>query len=116
MLHAFLHLAVPALLAWSGTLQQWWRRYLWLLAGLLVDADHLLASPIHDAQRCSMGFHPLHTWPAVLIYAVLTAYKPTRWLGYGLLLHMALDALDCLGMTGGSAQLANFFRWPGDGP
>lgn len=112
MLHVLLHFTVPALVALCGRAGTWRQRYLWLLAGLLVDADHVLATPIYVADRCSMGFHPLHTWPALLVYAALLAFRPTRWLGIGLLLHMGLDTLDCLGMAGGVEQLSAYFRRP----
>lgn len=116
MLHAVLHLTVPAALAWLSTRWRtqlaWWPRYLQLLAGLVVDVDHLLATPVYDPGRCGMGFHPLHTWPAVLLYLLLAGWKPARWFGCGLLLHMLLDTLDCLGMPGGSAQLLHFFGRP----
>ena len=69
-----------------------------MIATMLVDLDHLLAQPMYDPNRCSIGFHPLHTWPAILVYVALTWPKKTRWLGLGLLIHMALDGLDCAWM------------------
>lgn len=112
MLHVLLHFAVPALVVLAGKAGGRGRRYLWLLAGLVVDVDHLLADPVYVADRCSIGFHPLHTWPALLLYLLLPLFRPTRWLGFGLLLHMALDTLDCLGMAGGAGQLRAFFAGP----
>jgi hypothetical protein len=38
---------------------------------MIVDVDHLLADPIYDPNRCSIGFYPLHTTPAIVIYAAL---------------------------------------------
>ena len=35
---------------------------------MLVDVDHLLANPIFDANRCSINFHPLHTYYAIGVY------------------------------------------------
>jgi hypothetical protein len=35
---------------------------------IIVDLDHLLADPIYDPNRCSIGFHPLHSYPAIVIY------------------------------------------------
>jgi hypothetical protein len=66
-----------------------------MIATMLIDLDHLLAHPVYDPQRCSIGFHPLHTLPAMIFYAVLVFPKPTRLIGIGLLIHMALDAIDC---------------------
>lgn len=84
-----------------------------LIATMLVDVDHLLADPIYDPERCSIGFHPLHTAPAIAFYVALaglpfvlksqandTGPKPTvrtlHLIGLGLLIHMALDLGDCL--------------------
>ena len=81
------------------------------MLGLLVDVDHVLADPIYDAMRCSIGFHPLHSFYAVLLYCLLCVFKPVRLLGIGLLIHMLLDALDCLMMPTGLAQLGGFFPY-----
>lgn len=66
-----------------------------MLAAMIVDLDHLLATPIYDPHRCSIGFHPLHTAPAIGAYIVLALLPATRLFGLGLIIHMALDALDC---------------------
>lgn len=112
MLHILLHFAVPAVLALVVKARPWWKVYALLMLGMVVDVDHVLASPLYDPLRCGMGFHPLHTWPAVLLYMGLTAYRPTRVVGVGLLVHMLLDTLDCLGMPGGAAALSSFLQWP----
>jgi hypothetical protein len=65
---------------------------------MVVDLDHLLATPVFDPNRCSIGFHPLHTWPAMAVILVVTAVPKTRLVGLGLAIHMALDGLDCLWM------------------
>ncbi|MCA0394666.1 MAG: DUF6122 family protein [Proteobacteria bacterium] len=96
LVHLLLHVVVPvatARLFWPG---QWRRAALWMLAGWLIDLDHLLADPIYAPGRCSIGFHPLHTWPAIAAYGALVVPRRTRWLGIGLLIHVALDGLDCL--------------------
>lgn len=74
----------------------WKIAYLVLIGTMLVDIDHLLADPIYDANRCSIGFHPLHQYGMIVLYALLSALPKTRLIGLGLLIHMALDALDCL--------------------
>jgi hypothetical protein len=63
---------------------------------MLVDMDHLIAEPVFDPNRCGIGFHPLHSYWAIGVYALLLIF-PGIWrlLGIGLLLHMATDALDC---------------------
>lgn len=69
-----------------------------MMATMLVDLDHLLANPIYDSNRCSIGFHPLHQPVMIVIYIGLAVFPKTRLIGLGLLTHMALDGLDCLGM------------------
>lgn len=86
---------VPALVAGIGYRRQWRHAYLSMMATMLVDLDHLLASPVYDPLRCSIGFHPLHTWLPMVLYTGLTVYPGTRYLGLGLVIHMLLDALDC---------------------
>lgn len=112
MLHILLHILVPAVLALGVKAKPWWQVYALLMLGMLVDVDHVLASPMYEPLRCSMGFHPLHTWPAVLLYTAVMAYKPARLVGMGLLVHMLLDTIDCLGMPTGAASLSGFLRWP----
>lgn len=62
---------------------------------MLVDLDHLLASPIFDPNRCSVGFHPLHSYYAIAVYFIGSLYKTTRIIAIGLLLHMFADYVDC---------------------
>lgn len=93
--HLMLHVGVPGAVAWSAFRPGWRRAWGVMLLTMLVDVDHLLADPVYDPGRCSIGFHPLHTWPAVALYAGLALWRPTRIVGVGLLIHMALDGLDC---------------------
>jgi len=67
-----------------------------MLATMLVDLDHLLANPIFHPERCSIGFHPLHSYLAIGIYFVLFFIPKFRIVSIGLLLHMLTDYLDCL--------------------
>lgn len=69
-----------------------------MLATMLVDLDHLLADPIFLASRCSIGFHPLHSYLAIGTFIGLTLFRKTRILAVGLLLHMVTDFIDCLWM------------------
>ena len=98
VIHIALHFLVPAAIARLGFADRW--RYAWLVmvSTMLVDLDHLLAVPLYDPNRCSMGFHPLHTWPAVAVYAALLAVPKARLIAMGLVIHMALDTLDCAWM------------------
>lgn len=109
IVHIALHFLTPALVAALWYRQRWWHSYLLLLAGLLIDVDHLLADPVYDPLRCSIGFHPLHTWPAALAYVLLCLHPRFRLPGTGLLLHLVLDAGDCALMPGGLQQLRQFF-------
>jgi hypothetical protein len=94
--HLVLHVAVPLLAAFALYRKQWRRAWLIMLATMLVDLDHLVADPIYDPGRCSIGFHPLHTAPAIAVYALLLFPRATRLPALGLVIHMALDGLDCL--------------------
>jgi hypothetical protein len=70
-----------------------------LLAAIIIDFDHLLASPIFDPDRCSIGFHPLHSYWAIGIYVALVFLKKLRIFGIALLLHILADAVDCYLLT-----------------
>ncbi len=96
IIHGLLHVLVPALAARVGRRKRWLRAWGVMVLANLVDLDHLLADPIFDPQRCSIGFHPLHSYLAVAVYAVLPFFRKTRVLGVGLLIHMGLDGIDCL--------------------
>ena len=96
LLHLVLHAAVPGAVALLFFRPQWKRAWLIMLATMLVDLDHLLADPIYDPRRCSIGFHPLHSFPAIAAYVVLLIPRVSRLPALGLIIHMALDAFDCL--------------------
>ena len=108
-----MHVVVPVLFALGLYRPRWRSALLLMLATMLVDADHLLADPIYAPERCSIGFHPLHRAPAIVLYAFMFALplvlrrtaaerrssEPLRavhLVGLGLLIHMALDAIDCV--------------------
>ncbi len=95
MTHMVLHFLVPAIVAGVFFREHWKSAYLMMIATMLVDVDHLLANPIYDPQRCSIGFHPLHKLWFVMFYIVLCFAPKTRLLGLGLSIHMALDSIDC---------------------
>ncbi len=86
---------MPLILASTVYRANLWRSYGWLMAGLLIDLDHLMATPIYDVGRCSIGFHPLHTMVPMLVYMALMAHPRTRLLGIGLCIHILLDSIDC---------------------
>lgn len=98
LVHLLLHAVVPLAVALIWYRKRWWQACLWMLAGWLIDIDHLLADPVYEAGRCSIGFHPLHTAPAIGVYALLSVPRRTRLLGIGLVIHIVLDFVDCLMM------------------
>ena len=95
LIHYFLHFIFPVVIAVLFYRKQWLKSYLLLLATMLVDLDHLLTDPVFVPCRCSIQFHPLHTWPAMIVYGLLLFHPGLRIIGIGLLLHMATDSLDC---------------------
>lgn len=97
--HLLAHVLVPGAVALLFFRSRW--RYAWLvmLATMMVDLDHLLADPVFDPERCSIGFHPLHSLPAILVYALALALPLLRLVALGLLIHMGLDGADCLRQT-----------------
>ena len=94
-MHMMLHFLVPAMVTGLFFRRNWKISYLIMAGTMLVDLDHLLANPIYDPQRCSIGFHPLHTFFPIAIYFALCFHKKTRVLGIGLMIHMVLDSIDC---------------------
>ena len=96
IIHLLLHAAVPALVAWLFFRDRFGKAWLLMLLGWVIDLDHLLADPIYAPNRCSIGFHPLHTAPAIVAYGALTLPKRTRLFAIGLLIHVTLDAVDCV--------------------
>lgn len=97
-IHLALHILCPAVVARLGFAERWKRAWLIMTATLVVDLDHLLATPVFDPDRCSIGLHPLHTWPAVAVFVLLAVMPKTRLIGLGLAIHMILDLVDCLWM------------------
>lgn len=95
MVHLALHLLVPLAIALTLFRSAWLLSFSILMLGMLIDVDHLLATPIYDAGRCSIGFHPLHGLVPIGLYLALFAHEKTRLLGLGLCIHIALDSIDC---------------------
>ena len=98
IVHIGLHFLVPALYARMVYADRWRYAFLVMMATMLVDLDHLLADPLYDPNRCSIGFHPLHTSPAIAGYGLMLLLPKLRLVGIGLLIHMLLDTTDCLWM------------------
>lgn len=114
IIHILLHILVPLVVALIIARKgQVVRVFCLMMLTMLVDLDHLLATPIYQADRCSILFHPLHQTWAFAIYTLMVLWpllllglkrclKPMEvtigWLGSGLVIHMLLDATDCLWM------------------
>lgn len=95
--HYGLHLLFPGLIAWFFFRDNWKRAWLIMIATMLVDLDHLFAYPeVFVPGRCGIGFHPLHSYCAIGVYAVLLAFRRMRIVAVGLLFHMLTDFQDCL--------------------
>jgi hypothetical protein len=96
ILHLGLHIIVPGTMARLLFPDRWKTAWLLMLSAMMIDLDHVLANPIYDPNRCGINFHPLHSIPAIIVYAVVAAISGTRIVGYGLLIHIILDGLDCV--------------------
>jgi len=96
LIHYSLHFGLPLLVAILFFKSNWKMAYLIMVSCIMIDVDHLLAYPIFDSNRCSINFHPLHSYFAIVIYIALAIFKKTRILGIGLLIHIIADAIDCL--------------------
>lgn len=79
MLQPFLHYGIHFLLPLAVALlffkTQWKIAYLIMVSGMLIDLDHIFANPMFDPNRCSIQFHPLHTYYAIGIYVLLLIPK-----------------------------------------
>jgi hypothetical protein len=90
-----LHFLIPLVLALLFFRKEPGFSYLVMMLTMLVDLDHLLATPIFDPNRCSIGFHPLHGTIPIIFYIIFCFIPKTRLVGIGLTVHMMLDLLDC---------------------
>lgn len=98
VLHIAAHFLVPAALSRCWPRGRRLRAWGVMVATMAVDLDHLLADPVYDPDRLSLGFHPLHAWALQPVYVLLALWPRTRLVGVGLVSHMALDGLDGLWM------------------
>ena len=96
LLHYSFHFLVPLAIALIFFKKKWFQVYLIFIGTMLIDLDHLLANPIFDPNRCSINFHPLHTYYFIGAYTIMLIPKKIRILGIALLLHMFTDYLYCI--------------------
>lgn len=95
-IHYTLHLAAPGLISYLYFRNRWVKAWIIMLTTMAVDIDHLFASPVFDPERCSIGFHPLHSSMAIGLYFALMVIPKTRIAATGLLFHMLTDCIDYL--------------------
>jgi hypothetical protein len=96
LVHYGLHFGLPLVIALIFFKSHWLKAYGIMILGMLIDLDHLLANPIFDSNRCSINFHPLHSYYAIAVYVLMLLPKKTRLIGIGLVVHIIADTADCL--------------------
>ena len=93
--HYGIHFGLPLIVALLFFKNYWLKAYGIMILGMLIDLDHLIANPIFDPNRCSINFHPLHSYYAIAIYFIMLVPKKTRLIGIGLVIHVIADTADC---------------------
>jgi len=93
--HYGCHIVIPLIVAILFYRSNWKIAFLIMFSGMLIDLDHLLANPIFDPNRCSINFHPLHSYFAILVYLFLLIPKKSRLVAIGLVIHIIADVVDC---------------------
>ena len=99
LIHYSLHFLVIGVIAYYYDRKNWKKYWLILLSTMLVDLDHLFATPIFDPERCSVGFHYLHSEIAIIVYLLGMIFikdKIIRLIFIGLFFHMLTDVIDCI--------------------
>jgi len=95
LVHYGIHFIVPIAIGLLFFRQNRLKVILILLAGILIDVDHFWANPIFDPERCSIGFHFLHSYWAIAVYFGMLFFKKTRIFGLALVIHILADVTDC---------------------
>lgn len=95
IIHYSLHFLAPLFISFFFFRKNWKTVYIIFLCSMLVDLDHLLANPIFEENRCSVNFHPLHSYLAITIYFLALFFQKTRIIGIALMFHMLTDFIDC---------------------
>lgn len=96
IVHYGIHVLGPLIVALVFFKSKWKIAFLIMISTMLIDLDHLIATPIFDPNRCSINFHPLHSYFAIAIYFGMVFINKYRILAIGLLLHIVADSADCL--------------------
>jgi len=90
-----MHFIFPLFIIYFFFKEEFLKLSIILLSCNIIDLDHLLAYPIFDPNRCSIGFHPLHSYYAIGLYLLFLVPKKTRIIAIGLLWHILVDVADC---------------------
>ena len=93
--HYGCHFLIPLFIALVFYKSNWKYAFLIMILGMLIDLDHLMATPIFKPNRCSINYHLLHSYLAIAIYLILLLPKKTRLIGLGLTIHIFADTVDC---------------------
>ena len=96
IVHYGMHFLLPVIIAYIFFRHSFLKASVIILLANLIDIDHLLANPIFDPNRCSIGFHFLHSYYAIAIYLIVLFIPKTRLIGIGLILHILTDFIDCI--------------------
>ncbi|MES0488376.1 MAG: DUF6122 family protein [Leptospirales bacterium] len=96
-IHLMLHFLLPLLVSLLYG-KKFYKVWFVMILAMSIDIDHLLADPVFDPNRCSLGFHPLHSVVAMAFYALLPVWKKARIFAWGLWIHIGLDFIDCAWM------------------
>ena len=107
IIHMTLHFLVPFMVAKTVWKKNWFSPFIIMALTIAVDFDHLLADPIFDPNRCGLGFHPLHSWPAIAVYLAAIFSPHLRIVTLGLRIHMNLLFVDTL--TNSVISSVNYF-------
>ena len=84
---------------------------------IILDIDHIFATPLFDPMRCGIGYHPLHSQFAIASYVLGVLFiKNKLWklIFIGLLFHMLTDFIDCLWMfskCGECYTSSEIYKW-----
>jgi len=96
LIHLFLHVIIPAIVAKYYYSKRWIWSWLVMLLTMVIDLDHLFVRPIYNPDRCSLFFHPMHSYFAIVSYVLIIVFPKMRLIGLGLLIHIVLDGIDCV--------------------
>ncbi len=96
LIHIISNLVLIAIISFFDKKTPFKKIFLLVILSNFIDLDHIVANPVYDPSRCSINFHPLHSWYLFPVYLVGIFLKKYKYLFYGIILHLILDKIDCL--------------------